>query len=313
MPFDQAKLSIIYAEDEIVFREITVPAINKAGISQENLHVAEDGLAALEILDTLQADAGAPLIMLLDVRMPKMDGMQCAKKVQELVAEKALKRVPFMVCCSSYVRQVSFEDDQGIFQITLPKPLGRKEVEMCIAKVSAWWAEEYGDGAAATPAPAAPAPAAPAAPTEPAGAAPAAGGTGGTPGSSVPLTDPGCLTLIIADDEPICRMAVQATLKLAGAREESTQEAEDEEEAMEIAQKIQAESPDKPIAIFLGNPSWLPALQQLTSTGKPPFIVCTSVDGEQTHGDFNATLPKQSKQADVKQVLAQCLEWFGGK
>merc|ERR1719210_2882334 len=119
-PCDPTNLDVIFAEDELVFREIAVPEIINAGISKTSLHVAEDGFGAFELFEKLKDGASTPLLMILDVRMPGMDGKQCAQKVKERVAEKALAREPFMVCCSAEVRKVSYEDKNGVFNIILP-------------------------------------------------------------------------------------------------------------------------------------------------------------------------------------------------
>merc|ERR1719464_492507 len=89
-----SNLAVIFAEDELVFREISVPEIINAGISKASLHVAEDGFGAFELFDKLKDDASTPLLMILDVRMPGMDGKQCAQKVKELVAERPSRGSP---------------------------------------------------------------------------------------------------------------------------------------------------------------------------------------------------------------------------
>lgn len=325
--FDRSKLSIIYAEDEFVFREITIPAIKRAGISKENLHVAEDGVEALEFLEKLQDSPNLPLLMLLDVRMPNMDGIQCAKKVQEMVAENSLRRIPFMVCCSAAIRQVSFEDELGVFQVTMPKPFSNKEVDLCIGKLAEWWSEAHGgevqqeqQAPAAAQAPKAASAASPKAPAS-------ADAAGGTPNPGFDLK---CLDMVVADDEPICRMAVVASLMQMGFQKEFVHEVEDDEEMMEEIQGIQARTPDGPILVFLGNETWLPGLcQQCTDDGKKRlYTVCTSVDSDRVQGGlssfapaqpkqaseenvcFNAFLPRQFKQADIKAVLDECSNWF---
>mmetsp|Transcript_8857 Transcript_8857/g.24819 ORF Transcript_8857/g.24819 Transcript_8857/m.24819 type:complete len:289 (+) Transcript_8857:65-931(+) len=281
--FEPSQLTIIYAEDEFVFREITVPAIIKAGITRDNLHIAEDGLAALEHLERLQTEPAAPLVMLLDVRMPSMDGIQCAKKVQELVQANSLRRIPFLVCCSAAIRQVSFEDELGIFQITLPKPFGSKEVDMCIGKVREWWAKASQSSSAGA----------------------AGGDSVGRRESAVEIK---CLDLMIADDEPICRMAVTASLQQAGAGADAIREVEDDEELVEA---IDASKADAPVVIFLGNPHWMATLsEKLESVKNKPFVICTSVDSDRVQGQYNAHLPQQFTQADVKAVLEQCCNWF---
>lgn len=278
--FEPANLTIIYAEDEFVFREIAIPAIMKAGILRENIHTAEDGLQALEHLERLQDAPHTPLVMLLDVRMPNMDGNQCAARVQEMVAEKSLKREPFMVCCSAGVKKVSFED-AGAFSIVMPKPFGKAEVELCLQKTEEWWESQPGGE--------------------------------DTAGKHVQVMDcdPKAVDLIVADDEPICRMAVLASLSHIGADEKFISEAEDDEETIEVLRESQSGDLKRPLIVLLGNPSWMSAITQIETAKRKPFFICTSVDSDRINDStFDAYLPRQFQQADLKVVLAKCWNLF---
>uniref|UniRef100_A0A7S1M615 Response regulatory domain-containing protein n=1 Tax=Alexandrium catenella TaxID=2925 RepID=A0A7S1M615_ALECA len=299
--FERTKLSVIYAEDEFVFREITVPAIKRARISEEHLYIAEDGAEALEYLAKIQDSPHLPLLMILDVRMPNMDGIQCAQKVQEMVRAQSLRRVPYMVCCSAGVREVSFKDEQGVFQIVLPKPFGNKEVELCIKALAEWWAQQAPCKAASTSADAA----------------------GGTPKPA--SVDVKCLDMVLADDEPICRMAVCASLTQVGVQEDCLHEVEDEDELVAEIQDIQARKPDAPILLFVGSSGWLRELIQKCPLGgkRKLYSVCTSVDSDRVQASlstftpeasdvsFNAFLPRQFTQANIVKVLDECQSWLG--
>merc|ERR1712232_1053194 len=103
-------------------------------------------MGAFEHFEKLKDDVNTPLLMVLDVRMPGMDGKQCAQKVKDTVAKEALAREPFMVCCSAEVRKVSYEDKNGVFNIILPKPFGKKEASLCVAKAHEFWAAKHPAG-----------------------------------------------------------------------------------------------------------------------------------------------------------------------
>mmetsp|Transcript_25251 Transcript_25251/g.79663 ORF Transcript_25251/g.79663 Transcript_25251/m.79663 type:complete len:287 (+) Transcript_25251:115-975(+) len=277
-------LTIIYAEDEFVFREIAMPAIVKAGVPRESIHVAEDGIEAMEHLNKLQAGgASGPLVMLLDVRMPGMDGNQVAQKVQEMVAQESLQSAPFMVCCSAHNREVAF-DETGPFKITMPKPFGSKEVDLCLGKAEEWWLKSGGT-------------------------LPAAGGGAGASSDF----DARRLEIIVAGDEPVCRMAVTTQLEKLGVEEASMAEAEDEEEAVEALGKAQAGDAKRPLVLLLGRVAWAPAISAADTSKRKPYIINTQVEGDAASGEaFHAKLRQNFQQEDLKEALEKCWAWFHG-
>jgi len=282
-------LDIIFAEDELVFREISIPSLLKSGVAEDKLHVAEDGAQALEHLNRLQSlDASDPVLMLLDVRMPVMDGKQCATKVKDMIASKSLQRVPVLACCSAGNRGISFDDPEGLFQIILPKPFGKKELQICLEKV-----QEFSGGATGTPA-----------------ARVSSGSGGGSGGFADAASFLEKLRVIIADDEPICRMAYQASLTAIGAKDSQIMEAEELDETQDTIRDALKEDVKSPLIIMVGNTTWIPELKS-TDTKNAPFIVCTSVDVDVLpSGAADASLQRQFQTADLKKVLEECRAWF---
>lgn len=284
--FDIDKLSIIYAEDDLVFREIAVPAIVKAGVNEDKILQAEDGVEALDHLNKLQdGNPTEPIVMLLDVRMPHMDGNQCAAKVKELIDGAKLKRLPFLVCCSAGVEQVSFGGENGsdnTFHITMPKPFSDKEVNLVLKKAKEWWSAGGGGS----------------------GSASDARGAGGA-GASVDLST---VDTIVGDNEPICRMALITALTLLGLDEDLVTECEDADEVLEAVKKSQAKG-SKPLLLFLGNPTWISTVTKLAADAKKPFCVSTSMD-DCSDPNFHANLPRQFSQADLKNILDQGCAWW---
>lgn len=67
--------------------------VRKSGISVETILDCNNGLEAMNILSENQVD-----VMFTDIRMPYMDGIELAKKVQEM--ERSLR--PIIVAISGY-------------------------------------------------------------------------------------------------------------------------------------------------------------------------------------------------------------------
>ncbi|CAJ1435123.1 unnamed protein product [Effrenium voratum] len=158
---------VIYAEDEEVFRETAVRELLKVGFLRrvsalsaarvENAErtgptkdgqpsSADTGLGALEHLAQMQNEGHItkPLLVLLDVRMPGMDGRECALQIQELVKQQLLRREPYVVCISSIARQVEMDEGGGNFQIVLPKPITAQYIEDAFEHLRQWWTLGYG-------------------------------------------------------------------------------------------------------------------------------------------------------------------------
>ena len=70
------KIRILVAEDEFLVSEEIVRAIKRAGY--EHIGTAPDGEKAIEMVKALKPD-----LLMMDIKMPKMDGLEAARKIQE--------------------------------------------------------------------------------------------------------------------------------------------------------------------------------------------------------------------------------------
>ncbi|MCM8826964.1 MAG: response regulator [Candidatus Omnitrophica bacterium] len=70
-----SKPKILLCEDELNFRQLIKNFLTKNGY---DVHLAVDGLEAIEKVKTLQTD-----IIILDIRMPKIDGIEVAKQIRK--------------------------------------------------------------------------------------------------------------------------------------------------------------------------------------------------------------------------------------
>lgn len=276
-------LSIIFAEDDLVFREIALPAITKVGIPEEHVMLAEHGQEALDALQELQdGNPDDPIVMLLDMRMPTMDGNTCARKVKELKDQGRLKRIPYLVCCSAGVEQVSFGDEDGqssIFHITMPKPFSNKEVNLVMKNAEAWWRTDD---------------------------APVAGAASGW--------DLRKLQVIIGDTEPICRMALSTNLQMMGVLEDNIIEADSVQEVSDNVETQAANAGSMPVMIFLSGTTWAqPVRTAHTSSSGSIYIVCHAVDSEDSTPGFDTCLGKQSNVDAMKTVVGRCQNWWQSK
>src|SRR5690606_5205248 len=93
--------SILIAEDSSADAEMATDALREARLANPIVHV-EDGVEALDYLLCRGAFAGRsdglPVVLLLDIKMPRMDGLEVLQRIR---AEEELKRLPVVILSSS--------------------------------------------------------------------------------------------------------------------------------------------------------------------------------------------------------------------
>ena len=91
---------ILLVEDDPNDVELTLSALAENGLANE-VFVARDGEEALDYLYRREAYAsreeGNPIVVLLDLKLPKVDGMEVLKRVK---ADPHLKSIPVVVLTS---------------------------------------------------------------------------------------------------------------------------------------------------------------------------------------------------------------------
>jgi len=93
--------TILLAEDSPADAEMAVDALREARLANPIVHV-EDGVEAMDYLLRRGAFAdreeGLPAVLLLDIKMPRMDGLEVLKQIR---TDDNLKRLPVVILSSS--------------------------------------------------------------------------------------------------------------------------------------------------------------------------------------------------------------------
>lgn len=102
MQSEVKEVEILLVEDNPTDGELAIRALKKAGLAN-NLVWVKDGAEALEFLFATGAYAGRnvacpPKVVLLDLRLPKVDGMEVLRQVK---ADERTKFIPVVVLTSS--------------------------------------------------------------------------------------------------------------------------------------------------------------------------------------------------------------------
>jgi two-component system response regulator len=95
-------IEILFAEDSIDDAMLTIRALKKSGFTNGLLHV-KDGVEALDFMYCRGIYAGRnpklrPKLLLLDLKMPKVSGMQVLEKVK---SDPELRSIPAVILTSS--------------------------------------------------------------------------------------------------------------------------------------------------------------------------------------------------------------------
>ena len=93
--------AILLAEDSPADAEMAIDALREANLANPIVHV-EDGIEAMDYLlrrgKFVDRTEGLPAVILLDIKMPRMDGIEVLREVR---GSDALKHLPVVVLTSS--------------------------------------------------------------------------------------------------------------------------------------------------------------------------------------------------------------------
>jgi CheY-like chemotaxis protein len=126
---------ILLVEDNPMDVELTLRAFAKAGLSTP-VEVARDGEEALRWVAAWQAGGPLPWVVLLDLKLPKVDGLDVLRHIKE---QSSLRSVPVVVLTSS-------EEDRDVrdayalgANAYVVKPASFDKLMHLVAQINAWW------------------------------------------------------------------------------------------------------------------------------------------------------------------------------
>lgn len=131
---------IVLAEDSLRDAEMVLDALDQYKLANEVIHV-RDGSEALDYLYQRGAFAerrkGLPAVLLLDLKMPKVDGLEVLRQIR---ADPQLKFLPVVVMTSSREEQDLVRSYELGVNGYVVKPVDFHEFLDAIKMVGAYWA-----------------------------------------------------------------------------------------------------------------------------------------------------------------------------
>jgi CheY-like chemotaxis protein len=131
---------ILLAEDNEHDIELTLAALNEHNLANEVV-VVRDGAEALDYLFHRGKFAGthngAPVVVMLDLKMPKVDGLEVLHQIR---ADAELKHLPVVMITSSREEQDLIRSYQLGVNAYVVKPVDFQQFVSSIKQVGFFWA-----------------------------------------------------------------------------------------------------------------------------------------------------------------------------
>lgn len=131
---------ILLVEDDSNDIELTVMALKKHNLSN-NIVVARDGVEALDYLYKRSkyenATHGHPVVILLDLKMPRMDGIQV---IRHLKSDESKRMIPIVVLTSSREDLDLLECYKLGVNAYVVKPVTFQEFLDAVGEIGVFWA-----------------------------------------------------------------------------------------------------------------------------------------------------------------------------
>jgi len=129
---------ILLVEDNPDDVQLTKRALQKNNISNQ-LEVVHDGVEAMNhLLNAASGDNSSPLptVILLDLKLPKMDGLEVLKRIR---ADERLKRLPVVILTSSKEEQDILKSYDLGANSYIRKPVDFEQFNEAVRQLGLYW------------------------------------------------------------------------------------------------------------------------------------------------------------------------------
>ena len=126
---------ILLVEDNPDDVDLTLRALDRAKITNEVL-IARDGAEALDTLGRHEDGGLPPALVLLDLKLPKVDGLEVLKRIR---ADERTRYVPVVILTSSTVQEDIIAGYHNGANAYVRKPVKFSEFADAVAAVGMFW------------------------------------------------------------------------------------------------------------------------------------------------------------------------------
>ncbi len=137
---DSNKIDVLLVEDNLRDAELTLRTLRKRNLANNVIHV-EDGEQALAWLFGTGAHAGRdtarhPTVILLDLKLPKLDGLEVLRAIR---ADKRTRLLPVVMLTSSREEQDVIASYQLGVNSYIVKPVDFENFSAAVAELGNFW------------------------------------------------------------------------------------------------------------------------------------------------------------------------------
>jgi two-component system, response regulator len=126
---------ILLVDDSYEDAEMAIRALKKNNLGNNVLHL-EDGEKALEYLDSNSEGGTLPKIILLDLKMPKVDGLEVLRKVK---GDDKLKHIPVVIMTSSKEERDIVDSYRLGVNAYIVKPVDVEKFIKAVSDIGFFW------------------------------------------------------------------------------------------------------------------------------------------------------------------------------
>lgn len=133
-------VEILLVEDNPQDLELALRALKRAGLSNK-IEVARDGVEALDYVFCEGAHANrkiedAPRVILLDLKLPRIDGLEVIKRIK---SDPRTKAIPIVVVTSSKEQRDVVESYQLGVNSYIVKPVNFEQFATAVQELGMYW------------------------------------------------------------------------------------------------------------------------------------------------------------------------------
>ncbi len=133
-------IEILLAEDNPEDAEMTIRALKKVNLANRLVHV-EDGQQALDFLFGEGEFAGReplsqPRLILLDIKMPRVDGIEVLRRIK---SAESTKNIPVVIMTSSAEEKDMYESYNLGVNSYVVKPVEFAEFHKAVSELGLYW------------------------------------------------------------------------------------------------------------------------------------------------------------------------------
>ena len=131
--------TILYAEDNPYDVELTLEALTDHNLVNNVVHV-KDGVEVMEFLHCegkyKGRKPGNPAVLMLDIKMPRMDGLEVLRAIR---SDSTLKTIPVVILTSSREEQDLFQSYALGVNAYVVKPVEFKNFVEAVRQIGVFW------------------------------------------------------------------------------------------------------------------------------------------------------------------------------